>query len=119
MNRRIKLPLTSTPNNIQPVKRIKIAPAVAIIDGAESFPIINSNILIGDTVICSTVFRSFSRTIESEVAITAIIIRMKAINPGIKKLAVFNCGLYHTLGTSSTFANLNSFELNCFNLSIE
>ena len=54
---------------------------------------------IGAIRICSIVPRSFSRTTDSAVETTAVIIEMKAIRPGTRKSVLRSCGLYQMRGS--------------------
>ncbi len=49
-----------------------------------------------ETLIWSMVPRSFSRTMEKAVETVTMTIRMKAISPGMRKLALRSSGLYQT-----------------------
>jgi hypothetical protein len=56
----------------------------------------------GETLICSTVSCSFSRTMESDVAITAESMSSMPMSPGIRKRALSNSGLNQILGFGAT-----------------
>ena len=56
----------------------------------------------GETMICSMVWRSFSRTIEREVATTAESIMSIATSPGTRNLALCTSGLNQMRGSSIT-----------------
>ena len=65
------------------------------------FPTISSSGCTGETVSCSMVPRSFSRTMERAVDMTADIMRMRTISPGTRKLALRSSGLKSTRGRKS------------------
>ncbi len=50
----------------------------------------------GETRICSIVPRSSSRTMEKAVEVVRMTIRMKAMSPGTRNLALLSSGLYQT-----------------------
>ena len=50
---------------------------------------------------CSIVPRSFSRTIDSAVETTAVIIEINAISPGTRKTVLRSSGLYQTRGSTA------------------
>ena len=58
------------------------------------FPTMSSTGLMGETSICSIVFLSFSLTMESDVAMTAVIARTKPMSPGTRNFALLSSGLY-------------------------
>ena len=58
--------------------------------------------LTGAILTCSIVPRSFSRTIESAVEMTAVIIAIYAMSPGTRNNVLRSCGLYQTRGSSAT-----------------
>ena len=66
------------------------------------FPAMSSNGWSGETAICSIVPRSFSRTTEKAVEMTTMTMRMKAMRPGTRKLALRSSGLYQTRVAAST-----------------
>src|SRR5262245_16881859 len=63
-------------------------------------PTMNENVLRGAIRICSIVPRSFSRTTESAVETTAVIIARYAISPGTRKSVLRSWGLYQMRGST-------------------
>ena len=56
----------------------------------------------GDTMICSIVPRSFSRTTVMDVAITPVSMMMKPISPGTRNRELTRSGLYQIRDRRST-----------------
>ena len=63
-------------------------------------PITNGKVPIGAIRTCSSVPDSFSRTIESAVDATAVIIAMYAISPGTRNSVLRSSGLYQMRGST-------------------
>src|SRR5688572_31002701 len=59
----------------------------------------NAGVEIGAIRICSIVPFSFSRTMESAVETTAVIIEMYAMRPGTRKSVLRSSGLYQMRGS--------------------
>ena len=93
-NNNRRLPFTVTSNMIYAATNTRAAATSEISAYGIILPSIRLSGLTGETSICSIVFRSFSLTIESAVAITPVIAKMKAISPGTRNFALFISGLY-------------------------
>src|SRR5579871_6083071 len=63
-------------------------------------PAMNDAVEIGAMRTCSIVPRSFSRTIDRAVEMTAVIIEMNAMSPGTRNTVLLSSGLYQTRGTT-------------------
>jgi hypothetical protein len=64
------------------------------------FPTTYDTVLMGAMRTCSHVPRSFSRTIESDVEITPLIITMNPIKPGTRNNVLLSSGLYQMRGST-------------------
>ncbi len=73
-------------------------------------PTTNANVSIGAIRTCSIVPLSFSRTIESAVEMTAVIIKMYAISPGTRNSVLRSSGLYQMRGSTHTIGPAASTE---------
>jgi hypothetical protein len=100
-NKRIILPLISTPNRKYPTMRIMAALNKDRIRYGSILPEINSKELIGETFICSMVPLSFSLTSDKETLIAAVIRSIIAMRPGIRKRVVCRSGLYQKRASNS------------------
>src|SRR3989304_8001002 len=65
------------------------------------FPTINSKEPRGETFSCSREPSSFSLTMDKQVKITAVKIKIIESRPGIKNLVVLSSGLYQNTGRGS------------------
>ena len=80
---------------------ISVAPACDSTRYGSVFPTTNASVEIGAIRTCSIVPLSFSRTMDSAVEITAVIIEMNAIRPGTRKTVLRSSGLYQTRGSTA------------------
>ena len=64
-------------------------------------PMTYDTVEIGAMRTCSQVPRSFSRTIDSEVDTTALIMTMKPMRPGTRNRVLWSSGLYQMRGSTT------------------
>ena len=65
------------------------------------FDDLDDTVSIGAMRTCSQVPRSFSRTIDSDVETTALIMTMKPMRPGTRNSVLWSSGLYQIRGSTA------------------
>ena len=90
---RLDAPRTGTSNNHAPRIKTKVVWINPMPANGNTLPIINSLLLTGVAISNSMLPRSRSRTIETPVNITMVIVRMMPIRPGTMLIAERRSGL--------------------------